>query len=112
MRKAMITLVILMAGAGLAACQSDDYKPPKPNADDRKACVARGGEYRQMGLWAIWGCLMPTKDAGQSCTAMSDCEDLCLAKEGRSPGTCAPVTPMFGCHVIIEEGEVMEMCID
>lgn len=94
----------------LAACQTTADKPaePEPNADDRIACEARGGQYGQAGLLQSWVCIEPTSDAGKSCTTSSDCTGMCMA----DTMSCSAKSPMFGCYSIIEDGQRVELCID
>lgn len=71
--------------------------PPDPPALalQRAACRDRGGQLstRAPGIYA---CVMPTGDAGRACDEASDCEGLCLARSG----TCAPITPIYGCQEV------------
>jgi hypothetical protein len=95
----------------LAACQTGPEEPPKPQADPaaRKACLAKGGDYRQGGILQEWICFETNPDAGSRCDTSKDCRGFCMAGNR----SCSTVTPMFGCHSIIEDdGEVVEICID
>lgn len=95
---------------GLAACQTDTGGDERPGAakDDaaRAECVAAGGT-PTMGLVGP-ACARPTPDAGQACTSSEQCTGFCLA-ETRS---CSPVTPYFGCHELLENGEIVTICVD
>lgn len=72
-------------------------------------CVKNGGSWGKAGKTGGKTCFMQTKDAGKSCQRESDCEASCLARSG----TCAPVSPMFGCNEILQDNEVMvTLCID
>ena len=97
----------------LAACQteSDPTKGPHTGYDAKEeaACVADCGMYRLAGAFMQYLCIKPTPDAGQSCRKESDCNSFCLAETK----TCAPVTPMFGCQLILlEDGTEAEICVD
>ncbi|PJF11180.1 hypothetical protein [Pseudorhodobacter sp. MZDSW-24AT] len=73
------------------------------------ACERRGGRWSVAGGGAAAFCQSPTRDAGQSCRAATDCTGYCLAKSG----TCAPVTPMLGCHDILnDQGRMLTQCIN
>ena len=73
------------------------------------ACEKRGGRWSVAGGGAAAFCQTPTKDAGKSCRASTDCAGYCLVKSG----TCAPVTPMLGCHDILnEQGRMLTQCIN
>lgn len=102
--------IILSAVVALAGCQTGAEQPPQPKADKaaRLACETDGGSYRQGGILQDWICFKPTIDAGKSCNADSDCTGMCMADSK----TCSTITPLFGCHSIIEDGETVEICID
>lgn len=73
------------------------------------ACEARGGRWSSAGSTAASFCQTVTRDAGKSCRAASDCTGYCLAKSR----SCAPVTPMFGCHEILNDsGRMLTECIN
>ncbi|MFN3847251.1 MAG: hypothetical protein ACK4RZ_15735 [Paracoccaceae bacterium] len=73
------------------------------------ACEKRGGRWSVAGGGKAAFCQMPTKDAGKSCTKSKDCSGYCLEKSR----TCAPVTPMLGCHDILNEtGRMLTQCIN
>jgi len=72
------------------------------------ACVARGGSMSAgpAGIGRI--CVMPTPDAGRRCDRAGDCTGYCLARSR----SCAPVTPLLGCHeVLMSDGRRMNQCI-
>ncbi len=73
------------------------------------ACEKRGGRWSAAGSTDAAFCQSPTRDGGQSCKKASDCAGYCLAKSM----TCAPVTPLFGCHdILTEEGRMLTQCIN
>lgn len=78
--------------------------PPPPDpvapffAAEQAACLARGGMYQRVGQSDVRACIFATQDAGRSCTSSAACEGMCLARSG----TCAPVTPLYGCHEIVQ----------
>ena len=105
--------VLSIALTLVAGCQTDADPTKGPHtgydAKAEAACIAEGGAYRLAGAFVQYLCIKPTADAGQSCQKESDCNSLCLAETK----TCAPVTPMFGCHsILMEDGEEAEICID
>jgi hypothetical protein len=54
-------------------------------------------------------CVTLTRDGGKACTRQSQCEGYCLARSG----TCAPITPMFGCNDILQDdGREVTLCLD
>ena len=76
---------------------------------ERKSCEARGGQFGKGGIRGRFVCFEPTPDAGQSCTAESDCTTVCLARSQ----TCAPIQPFFGCQdVLPNAGRVATLCVD
>ncbi|MEE9388854.1 MAG: hypothetical protein V3U96_09595 [Paracoccaceae bacterium] len=62
-----------------------------------QACLAKDGRFGEVGNIGLFTCFVPTGDAEKRCSASTDCEGLCLARSG----TCAPVTPMLGCHDVL-----------
>ncbi|MDO9637853.1 MAG: hypothetical protein Q7J44_04860 [Pseudotabrizicola sp.] len=73
------------------------------------ACEKRGGIWSAAGGGTAAFCQTPTRDAGKSCKAATDCTGYCLSQSG----TCAPVTPMLGCHAILDEqGRMLTQCIN
>jgi hypothetical protein len=73
------------------------------------ACEKRGGRWSVAGGGSAAFCQSPTKDAGKSCRKSTDCTGYCLEKSR----TCAPVTPMLGCHDILNEaGRMLTQCIN
>lgn len=73
------------------------------------ACEARGGIWSLAGGGTAAFCQTPTRDAGKSCKAATDCTGYCLSQSG----TCAPVTPILGCHDILDQqGRMLTQCIN
>ena len=73
------------------------------------ACEKRGGRWSVAGGGTAAFCQSPTRDAGKSCLKSTDCAGYCLEKSR----TCAPVTPMLGCHDILNEtGRMLTQCIN
>ncbi len=73
------------------------------------ACESRGGIWSRTGGGAAAFCQTPARDAGKSCRASTDCTGYCLAQSG----TCAPVSPMLGCHDILnDQGRMLTQCIN
>ena len=84
--------------------------PPEPPllAQQRAACRASGGQLmpRAAGLYT---CVRQTRDAGRRCEASRDCEGLCLARSA----SCAPLTPLYGCHdIFTAPGRRETLCTD
>lgn len=81
---------------------------PLALARQQAECAATGGTLaeRRAGLFA---CTRPTRDNGRACRSGADCEGLCLARSM----TCAPVTPLFGCHEVLDSrGARQTLCLD
>lgn len=87
---------------------------PNPTIQARaaanQACVDQGGKPAIGGLGGRAVCIFDTKDAGQSCTASSECEGMCLATD--TGGVCAPEIPYFGCYAVMENGQTPTLCVD
>jgi hypothetical protein len=74
---------------------------------DRVICEAKGGRWSRAG--GGFTCITPTADANNQCRAAADCEGYCLARSG----TCAPFTPLYGCHdIIAPSGGMQTVCIN
>jgi hypothetical protein len=80
--------------------------PPSPTA---LACTKKGGRYVKTGKGDLRACVKVTGDGGKQCRRESDCEGSCLARSG----TCAPVTPLFGCNDILQDdGRRVSLCLN
>lgn len=90
-----ISLFLLMT-----SCQNDTMA-----YFDNETCDATGGKVVYGIIGAV--CAMPTSDAGQSCSDISECEGLCL-----SDGECSEWDNNFGCTEVLVEGETVTICID
>jgi hypothetical protein len=83
--------------------------PVVPLTPEGQACVKKGGVWQAVGKSGSMTCVKFTKDSGKVCSKASQCEGYCLARSG----TCAPVTPMFGCNDILQDnGGRVTLCID
>ena len=77
-------------------------------ARQRRDCAAQGGQLQPGGA-GLFVCARNTRDSGQRCSANSECEGLCLARSE----TCAPFTPLFGCHeVLMAPGTPVTQCLN
>jgi hypothetical protein len=87
----------------------EEVEPAAPPSPEAAACIRKGGSWSKAGASGAMTCVKPTRDGGKQCRRDSDCEGLCLARSG----TCAPITPLFGCHEVLEDdGRRMTLCID
>lgn len=109
--RALAALLLLLA---LATCREAPEAPPLEPvgaarvAAERSACERTGGTL-QVAAGTRLACVRPLRDAGQTCRAAGDCEGACLARSG----TCAPFTPLFGCHeVLTPEGRRVTECLE
>lgn len=83
--------------------------PPPPPSPEALACQRKGGEYRGTGVGTLKACVRATGEGTKRCTKQTDCKGLCLARSG----TCAPVTPLFGCNDILQaDGRRATLCVD
>jgi hypothetical protein len=81
---------------------------PPPLPPEAVACAKKGDKWLPSGKGGM-SCIHFTRDSGKECRKQSQCEGLCLARSG----TCAPVTPLFGCNEIFQDNGVMvTLCID
>lgn len=91
-----------------AALAPEEPAPP-PRSPEEIACARKGGDWVGTGQSGARACVRPTRDGGKRCSRESQCEGFCLARSG----TCAPVTPLFGCNDILQDNGVMvTLCID
>lgn len=82
--------------------------PPPPKSERQIACERKRGSWEESG-GGFGICIVPTRDSGKHCTRESQCENVCLARSQ----TCAPVTPLLGCHEILQDdGSRATQCID
>jgi hypothetical protein len=81
-------------------------------------CLRQGGRWEVLGFSGP-GCNLPTSDDGKPCSDSQECEGLCLADKEEInangvdlPGVCSAWQSTFGCQVVVENGKVVEICID
>ena len=102
-----------LAMLALSACRQDgageDAFGPDFIDDLEQACIADGGRWGAGVREGTMVCYRNTRDGGRMCSASSDCEGLCLARSR----TCAPVTPLLGCHEVLgSSGGRTTLCIE
>jgi len=115
---ALFTEALDDAGPVRAVPQGPDAvaRPPPDPIGERAAlmteseCAAGGGEWRWVNAF-FKSCVLPYPDAGKECTASSECEGGCFARDFDSleagVGTCLATTYRSGCM-----GEVGASTID
>ena len=96
---------VILAIALLAACQADE--------DTKSDPVAMPAQIECDGTITIGGhgqpiCINTATDSGKTCSASSDCQDVCLA-DGQ---VCSPEAPYYGCHEVFEHGQIAPLCVD
>lgn len=97
------------AAAATDAAPTEEPPPPPPKSPMQIACEKDGGTWSRAGGSVAMTCFKPTRDGGKSCRRESDCSTLCLARSR----TCAPVTPLFGCHSVLQnDGRAVTLCLD
>lgn len=103
----------------------------------QQSCESAGGRWEQLGILGT-GCNLPTSDGGEPCGTDQVCTGLCLPTDpqtmkddgagfltpnseyiqqvnesGRDvKGMCSEWRLKFGCLVVVESGQLMEICID
>ena len=92
--------ILALTGLLLAACESVDGV-----GGLMRSCEAKGGKVVDSKMGEV--CAMPTADVGMRCTGSSQCAGLCL-----SDGACSSHDQNFGCTEILEDGEILTICID
>lgn len=89
--------------------KSETEETHVPSSPEEAKCLKSGGVWATAGKGSAMACVKPTRDAGKACTKQSQCEGFCLARSG----TCAPITPMFGCNDILQDdGRRVTLCLD
>lgn len=122
------------AGVGYWQCEAGTWvqhgKPDHPMPSmpcgfklsvpkEEAACLARGGDWKRVGIFPAKVCVLPTGDGGHVCGDDGECEAGCIATLDSAErqrvsggncvvrtGTCAPAVPVVGCHGIVEQGQV------
>ncbi|MGR3514231.1 MAG: hypothetical protein ACU0GG_15835 [Paracoccaceae bacterium] len=110
----LVTVGVLCAV--LTGCQDGetdttetDASIPSALAPQRAACERDGGRWGGVPNRDTFTCYRTTRDANKRCDSARDCEGLCLARSR----TCAPQTPLFGCHdVFSADGLRQTLCIE
>jgi hypothetical protein len=86
-----------------------EVAPAPPASPEEARCLKTGGTWASAGQSGAKACVTLTRDGGKACTRQSQCEGYCLARSG----TCAPITPMFGCNDILQDdGREVTLCLD
>ncbi len=106
-------VLAFLAVLALAACRQDgvanDEFGPDFADDLELACVADGGRWGAGVREGTMVCYRTTRDGGEMCAASTDCEGSCLARSR----TCAPVTPLLGCHEVLgSAGGRTTLCLE
>ncbi len=74
---------------------------------DKESCETLGGKWGVFGLIREERCILPTSDAGKSCTDSNQCESACIGYK------CYQWNPVpGGCYDFVENGEIKPICID
>ncbi|RRH78407.1 hypothetical protein [Falsigemmobacter faecalis] len=103
---ALLGLLALMACRGEEPAAAPSFAPL---AEAEVACTRTGGEFLKAAGGKARVCVQLHKDSGKQCRAALDCEGECLARSG----TCAPASPLFGCHeILMENGVRAKQCRD
>jgi hypothetical protein len=90
-----------------------------PKARTKNKCRLLGGSWEKGGkAQDVWGCIVPTPDAGKVCTDDTQCSLLCLPDENsrwglQSSGVCIDKFELNGCIGGMQEGlPTGRMCFD
>ena len=90
----------------------EQYRADALSQIDQRACLARGGAIRGVGMFAMPACVIPFADAGKSCSDMSECLGKCIVYNGDLPegapstGTCQHDDHLDGCWAEIVDGRI------
>lgn len=113
-RTVVAALALAALGLIVTACEQDPLgRSGAQLRAEQAACDSRGGAWGPGGITGGPMCFTRPADAGQACTRDSDCSSYCLANDGRLGGSCAAVSPLFGCFVMLDDaGRKVELCAD
>ena len=85
-----------------------DPTPIAPLPPEALSCAKKGDKWLPSPN-GLMSCTHFTRDSGKACSKDSQCEGYCFARSG----TCAPVTPLYGCNEILQDnGARVTLCID
>jgi hypothetical protein len=126
----LLRSLIISVVAGVLLLGNSAYSAESP----QKQCETKGGFLAGdvQGRGRTWGCVMPMKDAGKSCTDGKQCEaGFCVAaaatcdnKHTENPsdtgyekckleGQCwGKDFPPKGCRIFLENGKDRSLCLD
>ena len=76
-------------------------------------CLAKEGRWGRFCMSPVQFCLLPTSDAGKSCTDSDQCESACVVVNDTIPGNCYGWDPMpCGCWSFLHNGTINRICSD
>jgi hypothetical protein len=98
-----------VAAAAVEPQASTPAEDAAPKSPEQMLCEKAKGQWASAGDTGAYYCASTTRDGGKLCTRKTQCEGQCLARSG----TCAPITPLYGCNDIFEkDGRQVTLCID
>lgn len=100
-----LILIVGMIITIQAVSRADNVKPHTKEPTTEAECKQKHGKWAGMvnGRGRLTGCLLPTSDAGKSCTDSSQCESECVR------GKCYEWSRYKGCG-IMTQGK--DLCAD
>lgn len=109
-------VTVILCGFWLSGCQEDGSETSESEAGfpsllalEQQACERRGGNWALTPSQNTFACFQQTSDANRPCDQSGDCSGECLARSR----TCAPITPLYGCHEILtSEGVQQTLCLE
>lgn len=85
----------------------------------KSMCDAEGGSWQKVGRLQLDACVLPSSDAGSSCTDSTQCEVACVSMNNNVKpgdqvyGVCSESTNLFGCHTYVSDGTAEHtLCVD
>jgi len=77
----------------MSAAYASGSGEPRLSPEAASACTAAGGIVRVAGMYQGEVCVPAASDAGEACTAATDCDGWCMAETG----TCSALVERPGC---------------
>ena len=122
--KGRALIIAIAATPLLFGCQPKEPATSTLIVPAVEQCKASGGKIEKVGIVGTPACVIPTADAGKTCSDSSECQGRCLVEdwEGDRPprigtqskGMCEASNLTFGCIAEVRRGRIATafVCVD